>query len=210
MVAYVPDWESLPDALKRVIATDMSEEEAKRDLCRAVADGKIDVRVTIASSHRGRGGQVFSDGNVRVPPHLDPKELDWVHSCPLKPWLIGPRLVEHYLWPGGWNEFPIELIEVATADVTKILCGGEADNYATGLPAATIKHRTEAIRALTQHLNSLPMAERKKMKRPDAKAWCEAEGFHLTGRGFQDHVWPKARENAGLPRKAGPGRKPKL
>jgi hypothetical protein len=61
-VAYTPDWEPLADALKRVMATGASEDEAKLDLCRAVADRKIDFQVRIASDYPMRG-RVFSDGN---------------------------------------------------------------------------------------------------------------------------------------------------
>jgi len=85
-VAYTPDFEPIADALKRVMAGGMSEDEAKTDLCNAVADRKIDVRVTIATT-----GQLFWDGNVRVPPHLKPSDLDWVHSRPFAKWPIGPR-----------------------------------------------------------------------------------------------------------------------
>ena len=83
-VAYTPDFEPIADALKRVMAGGMSEDEAKTDLCNAVADRKIDVRVTIATT-----GQLFWDGNVRVPPHLKPSDLDWVHSRPFAKWPIG-------------------------------------------------------------------------------------------------------------------------
>lgn len=67
-MAYTPDWERLADALQRVMAAGASEDESKLDLCRAVADGKIRVRVRIA----GSGNRVFSGGNVRVPPILGP------------------------------------------------------------------------------------------------------------------------------------------
>jgi hypothetical protein len=117
-VAYNPDWEPLADALKRVMATGVSEDEAKTDLCRAVADRKIDVRVRIAASDR-----TFSDGNVGVPAHLEPRDFDWVQSRPLKPWSIGPKRGEHYEW--DWENRPLDLIELLKADVTKILCTGD-------------------------------------------------------------------------------------
>jgi hypothetical protein len=55
-VAYTPDWEPLADALKRVVDSGISEDEAKPDLCRAVADHKIDVRVRIEKSDPEIGG----------------------------------------------------------------------------------------------------------------------------------------------------------
>jgi hypothetical protein len=120
-VTYTPEWEPLADALQRVMATGLGEDEAKLDLCRAVADRKIDVRVRIAS--RGMRGEVFSDGNVDVPAYLKPSDFDWVQSRPLAQWLIGPRPGEHYLWVGGWEKRPLDLIEVSTADVKNVLIG---------------------------------------------------------------------------------------
>ena len=66
-MAYTPDWELLADALKRVMMSGVGEDQAKADLCRAVSDRKIDVRVRIAATDCVMGGRVFSDGNVDVP-----------------------------------------------------------------------------------------------------------------------------------------------
>ena len=46
-MAYTPDWEPLADALKRVIAGDASEDEAKLDISRALADRKIRTQLTV-------------------------------------------------------------------------------------------------------------------------------------------------------------------
>jgi hypothetical protein len=123
-VAYTPDWVPLADALKRVMATGVSEAEAKADLCNALADKKIDVRVRISKSDRARGGEVYSDGNVGVPSHLAPTDFDWKLSSPFAPWSIGPRLGEHYFWSGGWEKRPIDLIELLTANVIDELVAG--------------------------------------------------------------------------------------
>lgn len=126
-MAYTPDWEPVADALKRVMATGIGEGEAKADLCRAVADRKIDVRVRIAATaEHGMRSKVFSDGNVGVPLHLTASDLDWVRSRPLARWSIGPRLGKHYVWLDGWESQPVDLIELSTADVIEIL-GGERD-----------------------------------------------------------------------------------
>lgn len=120
-MAYTPDWEPLADALKRVMAAGIDEGEAKIDLCRAVADRKIDVRVKIAATERGVRG-LFSDGNVGVPQHLRPDDLDWVHSRPFAKWRIGPRPGEHYGWIGGWENRSLHLIELSTRDLMDVLC----------------------------------------------------------------------------------------
>src|SRR5262245_7927436 len=92
--------------------TGTSEEEAKTDLCRAVADRKIHVRASIRSD-------VFSNGNVSVPPHLRPEDLDWTQSRPFGPWWIGPKLGQHYVWDR--QKRSLDLIELSTSDVITIL-----------------------------------------------------------------------------------------
>ena len=196
-MAYTPDWEPIAHALKRVMAIGMSEDEAKTDLCRAMADRKIDVRVTIAAT-----GQVFWDGNVGVPPHLKPSDLNWVHSRPFAQWPIGPRPGEHYTW--NWRDRPIDLIELSTSDVSRILCGGLGnDTDKKGeRRTTTVGQQTKASNALALYLKENP-----NLKREEAAAWCENQGFTISGRGFQNKVWPDAREKAGFSRKAPSGRK---
>jgi len=195
-VAYIPDWEPLGDALKRVMETGASEEEAKTDLCRAVADGKIHVRVRIAGSDR-----LFRNGNVGVPPHLKPGDLDWVQSRPFARWPIGPKLGEHYSWISGWENRPLDLIELWTADVIEILCSGGVEEKSS----TTARHETAAIKALASHLKSNPQM---KITRVEAADWCHEHGYNLGTRAF-NRVWAEARERAGLERIAPPGRKRK-
>ncbi len=195
---YTPHWGALADALKRVMATGSSEDEAKTDLCRAMADRKIGVRVRIAASDLGMRGQVFSRGNVEVPPHLGPGDLDWVQSRPLKRWSIGPMPGQHYSWIGGWKDRPIDFIELSTADVAEIFPSAEGATKT----AATAAKETAAIKALASHLESNP-----NLKRADAADWCRERGHQLGKRAFE-RVWPEARSRAGLDRNAPAGRKP--
>jgi hypothetical protein len=144
-VAYSPDWVLLADALKRVMATGVSEAEAKADLCNALADKKIDVRVRIAKSDRARGGEVYSDGNVAVPSHLAPTDFDWKLSSPFAPWSIGPRLGEHYFWIGGWEKRPIDLIELWTANVIdELVAGVSAERQMTDQTAMVAQPNADA------------------------------------------------------------------
>jgi hypothetical protein len=112
---YIPDWEPLPAAVKRIMASSVEESEAKADLCHAIADRKISVRVTLAG---GKG--VFSGDNVAPPVHLDPKDLDWDNSRPKAPWKIGPALGQ-YGWLDDWKMEQINRVEVSTTEVTELL-----------------------------------------------------------------------------------------
>ena len=70
------------------------------------------------------------------------------------------------------------------------------------LPAtlATARSEGDAAKALSSFVTELT-------KRSDAEAWLRKQGFHIGKRAFQQRVWPKAREAAGLPPVAPPGRK---
>jgi hypothetical protein len=128
--ACILDWEPLADALKRVMAAGATEDHAKLDLSRAVADRKIRVRVRIAPRDRARSGQVFSGGNVSVPAHLAPSDFDWVQSRPSTSWPIGSRWGERREpeWIRGWENRPLDLIELSTADVTTVPCKVKPSN----------------------------------------------------------------------------------
>ena len=147
-MAYTPDWEPLADALKRVMAAGVSEDEAKLDLCRAVADLKIRVRVRIGKY--ARKGQVFAGGNVEVPTHLAPHDFDWELSRPLAQWEIGPQPGER--WGRGWEKWPLDLIELSTADVANVLCGGAPQlappHESRGKSRPAIERAQAAIRVL--------------------------------------------------------------
>jgi hypothetical protein len=203
-VAYTPDWEKLAEALKRVMAVGVSENQAKLDLCRAVADRKIRVRVRIATSDYAKPAQVFSGANVRVPEHLGSGDFDWVHSYPLSPWLIGPRWGERREpeWVRGWEYRQLDMIELSTADVINVLCSGDiSGGNTTAVSPMTSKEETAAISALAMHLKHNPH-----LIKQDAANWCREHGHNVSDRGFKERVWPNARTSAGLPTKARAGR----
>ena len=72
------------------------------------------------------------------------------------------------------------------------------------LTVSTSRDESAAIRALATVLAHDP-----DLKRADAEGWCEKAGFKLPHRAFRFRVWPKARQRAGLPEFAAPGRKAK-
>jgi hypothetical protein len=64
------------------------------------------------------------------------------------------------------------------------------------------KDEGNAIRGL-----ALQFRENPQLTRDGAKAWLVSNGFKISAAGFQNRVWPKAREKAGLAAKASPGPK---
>jgi hypothetical protein len=76
------------------------------------------------------------------------------------------------------------------------------DQKTEPVPAATARNESAAIKALAAQFK-----KNTKLTRVEAFTWCDKNGFTLSKRGFQSRVWPKARELAGLPATARPGRK---
>ncbi len=127
-MAYVSDWERLPDALKRVMASGIEEDEAKQDLCNAIADRKIEIRGLVAKEE-GLGsfgervvGTVRHGGEIEIPSHLSSRDFDWDNSRPVSPWQESP-IHNSVVFAARRH---LEWIEVFTADVTNLLCGGTA------------------------------------------------------------------------------------
>ena len=71
-------------------------------------------------------------------------------------------------------------------------------------PVSVASVETKAIVALATFLRDHTAATRK-----EAFEWCRDQNIELTGRGFQNRVWPDARAKAGLDKTALAGRKPK-
>jgi hypothetical protein len=196
-VAYIPDWESLADALKRVIATGATEDEAKAGLCHAVADRRINVRIKVASDDRELGGRFCSNDNIEVPADLKPDNFDWKNSWPYDRWRIGPTFGQRYSDPYWiWQPHRIELVLLATADVIKIFGSPESQFGPDDEDRAAVMLRDLLIQ--NPHL-----------KTENAFDQCRKKYPKLSERGFRQRVWPKGRQLANLPAKAPSGRKPK-
>jgi hypothetical protein len=114
---YVSAWERLPEAIRRVTAGGRPKEQAQIDLCRAIADGKVNIRCKLKRHTTGFTSKAVLEGkDFEIRTEIKPASLDWETSCPVKPWLVRRG---SYSIPGYWD---LELIEVCTADVTKALC----------------------------------------------------------------------------------------
>jgi hypothetical protein len=123
---YVPHWERLPEAVKRVVATGANEDQAKQAICTAIADKKIKVRFSIASEESGASfgehdvGTVRDGDEIEIPSQLAPNDFNWEQSRPLEPWRDIRKGFSALA--ARWH---LEWIEVFTADVSEVLYGAE-------------------------------------------------------------------------------------
>jgi hypothetical protein len=131
-VPYIPDWEPIAAATSRITAGGSNKNDAKRDLCRAIADQKIAVRLHLAPDPQRQFPAEVLVG-PEVPALLSPSDIDWRTSRPRKPWSL-------VTWPAnnlGLTRDPmryarledraINLIEVSVADVTRVHCAPATD-----------------------------------------------------------------------------------
>jgi hypothetical protein len=109
----------------------LDAEHAKRQICAAIADRAISVRIEIDKTERDMGGRCLSDQRVKPPHRLGPEDLGWEHSKPQVAWDTGPYGPESYAFMSqGWRARRIVMLELRTDDVTRLFCldrGNEAE-----------------------------------------------------------------------------------
>jgi hypothetical protein len=145
---YVPNWERLPEAVKRVVATGVNEDQAKQAICTAVADRTIKVRFSIASEEGRAFFEHVVGDEIEIPSQLTLDDFDWQQSRPLTSWR---DIREGSALTTRWH---LEWIEVFTADVSEVLCGSTtgpertlADDALTVAAQSRSKSRTARERA---------------------------------------------------------------
>lgn len=119
-MAYHSNWQSLSDAAKRVVAlTACSQVEAETDICRAIADGAINLRGKLKrrqSTNQTAVGATLERTAFQIPTDIGRSDLDWEKSCPLKPWIVRRG---HFELPGPWE---LEWIKLFWPDIQDTLC----------------------------------------------------------------------------------------
>jgi hypothetical protein len=122
-MAYLSAWERLGDAIERVVSeAGVSRNEAQTDLCRAIADGAVRIQAKLqkhATNQMTSSKTVLKGADFHMPLRIEPEDLDWKSSRPLKPWIVRRGQFSPH---GPWY---LELIEVMRADVTRALCPPE-------------------------------------------------------------------------------------
>jgi len=143
---YEPAWETLRDAVKRVMnATGCTEEQAQTAICQAVADGTIAFRGQLKkhTTKQMTSSAVLKGADFEIRRMIKPADLDWEVSRPLKPWIVRTG---HYSIPGPWE---LARIELCTNAVTSVLCAPQsaAARQASTPKASTVKSRPSFDRA---------------------------------------------------------------
>lgn len=77
MTGYVRNWERLSETLKRVMGTGVPEHQARADICNAIADRRIRIRIYWVSPRKLLRRQVREIKPDEIPEHLRPADFDW-------------------------------------------------------------------------------------------------------------------------------------
>ena len=109
-MAYVSRWERLHHAVMRIMAAcGLSKDEAQTDICRAIADGTVEIRGQLnrhTTKHLSASDTV-SGSDLQIPTGIKSEHLDWERSRPVKPWMVrrGRFAIPGY-WDLGGSNFP--------------------------------------------------------------------------------------------------------
>ena len=133
-MAYVSRWERLPHAVMRVMAAcGLSKEEAQTDICRAIADGTVEIRGELnrhTTKPLSASDTVLSGSDLQIPTEIKSEHLDWERSRPVKPWMVRRG---RFAIPGYWD---LAWIELSRADVTNVLCVAREQDESTQLASS--------------------------------------------------------------------------
>lgn len=133
-VTYVSEWKPIASVLAHVMAMGLAKDAAKLQLCAAITDGKVGVRLILAAdARRGLPQQTVGYPELTIPPRLTPEDIDWTDSVQLIEWPpVTPRSGEPIsllgVRAGHLLDRGISLIEIRVADATRLF--GPATNPA--------------------------------------------------------------------------------
>lgn len=127
---HMPKWEKLLSALRRFTGIGTSENDAKQAICDGIADRAIEIRLELDKHTTKRmtaRGKVLAGSDIEIPAHLEPRDLDFENSRPVKPWAVDRARNGHLA--GYWS---VAWIELSRTDVTKaLISAGSGDEPAT-------------------------------------------------------------------------------
>ena len=219
-MARNPALERLPSALKRAMATGRSRHEAHADICRAIDEGKVRFQLSVwftdddklSGLHSGIASRLREELQSGKNPTAARGLLEQQLLYPLMRPTVNPTDIPSPLssraldWRKSSFKEPWTLRKTSITSPTRCHVGIELfrDDVGKILRRSAVRDETAAIEALAAHLKKDP-----DLRREDAVAWCRAQNFIISVRGFQSRVWPRARIEAGLGSLAPSGRKRK-
>ncbi|HEX3994844.1 MAG TPA: hypothetical protein VHX39_27015, partial [Acetobacteraceae bacterium] len=186
IMPYTPQWERLDDAVTWIMKSGLTEQKAQRDLCRAMAEGAVAVRLIIPADRIGPS-QALSGGDYPAPATLSPEHIDWHESRPLR-WdqpaqRPGEPVSLYWQRAGALCDRTIQLVEVMTSDVRKVFAESAESpevelppDLTTPTPAEGAKTRAtkEAIKALWP--DGIPDTCLIKARDDKIIEWCRENG----------------------------------
>jgi hypothetical protein len=180
-VAYVSEWERLPEVLARVMqARGLAREDAKAHICGAIGDRRIKIRGQLRN-HQTRpltATEVIHGRYFDVPSDIKPEDFDWESSRPIKSWIVSP---EGFRVPGFWH---LAWIELFRPDVTSALCGaGESAQARPRLRRATTRVAPALQRAQRAVAELFPEGVPTQIDLPNARL-CHRVDAHLRSQGL--------------------------
>jgi hypothetical protein len=164
-------------------ANGIPEDEARTDICRAVADRVVQIQAKLRKrliSGTTDHSSILMGDDFDIPLDLKPDGLDWEGSRPLTPWMV--RRGSHPK-AGPWE---LEWIELSRADVTRVLCGGENGEFSKNIghaPRARKRRRPAFDRALEAVKELYPEGVPEQIALPNSTL-CGVVGAHLKSKNF--------------------------
>jgi hypothetical protein len=215
MQKYEPNYETVSDTLKRLMSHGLTETEAKLDICRALPDRKIKLRISstlVDSSGRtiatyagrpiidprfARSARFVGpiDVQIVIPRDLAPDHLDWENSRLLKP------------VPCGFGLFAIiTRLELLIKDVKREwrLTTPAAQESTSPAPA-----KNDVVTRAISFLKKL-LTDNRELRPINVKPLLQEENLKLGPKQFKQ-AWMTARKDLELgPTKSGRDKKPSL
>jgi hypothetical protein len=199
-VTYTPDWESIRKAADRIATAGNPKTQAKSDLCLAISDRKIAVRLYVVSPPSlGLRKQLLESSMLDVPRKLVLSDIDWRRSRPAN---CADLWIDVSRRPGEFNMIHLErirpfmgwiaeLIEVKVADLVRIFSLSDSTKPVPPKPAEQIpkpafnrRAKRDGIRLAINALwpEGIPKGLTAKDRDRQINEWLKAKGLSISDR----------------------------
>jgi len=120
-----------------VMGAGIPEDEAKQAICNGIADGTVEIRLTVREHITKRitaPDKVFTRADIDIPPRIQPDEMDFEASRPLRPWSVKRERIPYL---AGYCD--IEWIEIARADIAKLMRPAPTSDQSVSPPCEDLR-----------------------------------------------------------------------